>query len=176
MSVSYALRRGTTEDSIDGVVPQRVARPETPEELAQILAEASRDRQLTVLRGGGSKLEWGRVPDRIDLVIGTERLNRLLAHRYGDMTVTAEAGIPIALLNPQLVEHRHYLPVDSAFDVATVGGMVATNDAGPLRHRYGTPRDLLIGVTLATSDGRLVKAGGAGVKHAAGEDFGQVRT
>jgi glycolate oxidase FAD binding subunit len=174
MSVSHALRQGTTEDSIDGVVPQRVARPETPEELAQILAEASRDRQLTVLRGGGSKLEWGRVPDRIDLVIGTERLNRLLAHRYGDMTVTAEAGMPFALLNRRLAEHRQYLPVDSAFDVATVGGIVATNDAGPLRHRYGTPRDLLIGVTLATSDGRLVKAGGSVVKNVAGYDLGKL--
>ncbi len=69
MTVSHALRQGTAADAIDGVVPQIVALPESPEELAQILAAASLDRQLTVLRGGGSKLEWGRVPDRIDLVI-----------------------------------------------------------------------------------------------------------
>ena len=174
MGVSQALRHGSARDAIDGVVPQIVALPESPEELAKILAVASQDRQLTVLRGGGSKLEWGRVPDRIDLVIGTEKLDRLLAHRYGDMTVTAQAGMPLALLNRRLAEHRQYLPVESAFAAATVGGIVATNDAGPLRHRFGTPRDLLIGVTLAMTDGRLVKAGGTVVKNVAGYDLGKL--
>ncbi len=174
MSVLEALRHGTVEDAIDGVVPHRVALPDSPEELAQILAEASRDRQLTVLRGGGSKIEWGRVPERVDLVIGTAKLNRLLAHRFGDMTVTAQAGMPLALLNRHLAEHRQYLPVESAFDHATIGGIVASNDAGPMRHRFGTPRDLLIGVTLAMTDGRLVKAGGTVVKNVAGYDLGKL--
>ena len=65
--------------------------------------------------------------------------------------------MPLALLNQRLAEHRQYLPIESAFAGATIGGIVATNDAGPLRHRFGTPRDLLIGVTLAITDGRLVK-------------------
>jgi glycolate oxidase FAD binding subunit len=168
------VRPGTAEDAIDGVTPQRVALPDSPEEFAHLLAEASRDRQLTVIRGGGSKLEWGRVPERIDLVIGTAKLNRLLDHRYGDMTVTVQAGMPIESLNRLLAEHRQYLPLESAFDAATVGGIVATNDAGPMRHRFGTPRDLLIGVTLAMTDGRLVKAGGTVVKNVAGYDLGKL--
>jgi glycolate oxidase FAD binding subunit len=174
MSVSQSLRHATGEDAIDGVVPRHVGHPETAEECAQILADASRDRQLTVLRGGGSKLGWGRVPARVDLVIGTDRLNRLLAHRHGDMTVTAQAGLPLAELNRQLAEHRQYLPLESAFDRATIGGVVATNDAGATRHRFGTPRDLLIGVTLAMTDGRLVKAGGTVVKNVAGYDLGKL--
>ena len=174
MSVSEALRQGTAEDAIDGVVPVRVALPESPEDFASVLADASRQRQLTVLRGGGSKLGWGRVAERIDLVIGTAKLNGLVAHRYGDMTVTAQAGMPLATLNRRLAEHRQYLPIDSAFDEATVGGIVATNDAGPMRHRFGTPRDLLIGVTLALTDGRLVKAGGTVVKNVAGYDLGKL--
>jgi glycolate oxidase FAD binding subunit len=174
MSVSESLRQAAGEDAIDGVVPRHVALPESSEELAQILAEASRDRQLTVLRGGGSKLGWGRTPDRVDLVIGTAKLNRLLAHRHGDMTVTAQAGMPLADLNRALAEHRQYLPVESAFDDATIGGIIATNDAGPMRHRFGTPRDLLIGVTLAMTDGRLVKAGGTVVKNVAGYDLGKL--
>jgi glycolate oxidase FAD binding subunit len=173
MSVSQALRQGNLRDAVGGVVPPVVALPQRPEELAQILAAASLDRQLTVLRGGASKLEWGRTPDRVDLVIGTEKLDRVLAHRYGDMTVTAQAGVPLASLNRRLAEHGQYLPVESAFDHATVGGIVATNDAGPLRHRFGTPRDLLIGVTLAMTDGRLVKAGGTVVKNVAGYDLGK---
>jgi len=174
MSVSEALRAGTAADAIDGVVPRHVALPESAEELAQLLAGASRGRQPTVLRGGGSKLEWGRVPSHVDLVIGIEKLNRLLAHRHGDMTVTAEAGMPLGDLNRRLAEHRQHLPVESAFEAATIGGIVATNDAGPMRHRFGTARDLLIGVTLAMTDGRLVKAGGTVVKNVAGYDLGKL--
>jgi glycolate oxidase FAD binding subunit len=172
--VSQTLRQATGQDAIDGVIPRLVALPGSPEELAQILADASRDRQLIVLRGGGSKLGWGRVPSRVDLVIGTEKLNRLLAHRHGDMTVTAQAGMPLAELNRRLAEHRQYLPIESAFEPATIGGIVATNDSGPTRHRFGTPRDLLIGVTLAMTDGRLVKAGGTVVKNVAGYDLGRL--
>jgi len=174
MSVSQALRQGTAHDAVDGAVPPVVARPESPEELAQILAAASLDRQQTVLRGGATKLEWGRLADRVDLVIATEKLDRLLAHRYGDMTATVQAGMPLAALNRRLAEHRQYLPVESAFDHATIGGIIATNDAGPMRHRFGTPRDLLIGVTLAMTDGRLVKAGGTVVKNVAGYDLGKL--
>jgi glycolate oxidase FAD binding subunit len=73
-----------------------------------------------------------------------------------------------------LGRHRQWLPIDGAGEQATVGGAVATNDAGPLRHRYGTPRDLLIGIRLATPDGRLVKAGGNVVKNVAGYDLGKL--
>jgi glycolate dehydrogenase FAD-binding subunit len=80
----------------------------------------------------------------------------------------------LASLNRRLAEHGQYLPIESAFEHATVGGVVATNDAGPMRHRFGTPRDLLIGVTLAMADGRLVKAGGTVVKNVAGYDLGKL--
>ena len=174
MGVSQALRQGSVHDAVDGIVPPVVALPESPEELAKILAAASLDRQSTVLRGGATKLEWGRLADRIDLVIGTEKLDRLLAHRYSDMTATVQAGVTLAALNRRLAEHGQYLPVESAFDRATIGGIIATNDAGPMRHRFGTPRDLLIGVTLAMTDGRLVKAGGMVVKNVAGYDLGKL--
>lgn len=174
MGVTQALRQGSPEDAVDGVVPPVVAVPESPEELAQILAAAALDNQLTVVRGGGSKIGWGRVAARVDLVIGTQKLDQLLAHRYGDMTVTAQAGMSLAFLNRRLAEHGQYLPIESAFEQATVGGIVATNDAGPMRHRFGTPRDLLIGVTLAMTNGRLVKAGGTVVKNVAGYDLGKL--
>ena len=148
MGVSQALRQGSVHDAVDGIVPPVVALPESSEELAKILAAASLDRQSTVLRGGATKLEWGRLADRVDLVIGTEKLDRLLAHRYSDMTATVQAGVTLAALHRRLAEHGQYLPVESAFDRATIGGIIATNDAGPMRHRFGTPRDLLIGVTL----------------------------
>jgi len=173
MSAPATIRPGSAGDAIDDVVPRHVVQPESPEELAQVLAGAARDHEATVLRGGGTKLAWGRVPARVDLVVETTRLDGLVAHRYGDMTATAQAGMPLAALNRSLADHGQYLPVDSAFEGTTVGGMIATNDAGPLRHRFGTPRDLLIGITLAMTDGRLVKAGGTVVKNVAGYDLGK---
>ena len=161
-------------DPVDGVAPHRVAIPENQAQLAATLAEASRDRQQTVIRGGGTKLDWGRRPAAVDLLISTARLDRLVAHRHGDLTATVQCGMPLKRLNAALRAHGQWLPVESAFDAATVGGIVATNDAGPSRHRNGTPRDLVIGITLALTDGRLVKAGGTVVKNVAGYDLGKL--
>ena len=161
---------------VDGIEPAAVVTPGTVEELAATLAAAAAARQATVISGGGTKLSWGRTPARVDLVISTGRLTRLVAHRYGDLTATIESGARLADVNRQLATHGQWLPLDSAFADATIGGIVASNDSGPLRHRFGTPRDLLIGVTLTLADGRMVKAGGTVVKNVAGYDLGRLVT
>jgi glycolate oxidase FAD binding subunit len=168
------MRQGSAADAVDGVVPRQIVEPADASELAAALQAASRDKQITVLRGGGTKLGWGRPPSSIDLLVSTAKLNSLLVHRHGDMTATAHAGTSLAQLNRELARHGQWLPIDSAFDAATIGGIVATNDSGPVRHRYGTPRDLLIGVTFALTDGRIVKAGGHVVKNVAGYDLGKL--
>lgn len=159
---------------IDGITPLSVATPPDGEAFAATLAMATQARRATVISGGGTKLAWGRPPAQLDLLVSTAKLNRLVAHRYGDLTATIEAGATLAETNRQLARHGQWLPVDSAFDEATIGGLVATNDSGPLRHRFGTPRDLLIGVTLALADGQVVKAGGTVVKNVAGYDLGRL--
>ena len=151
-----------------------VHEPDTPEKLAAVLAEASRARQSTVISGAGTKLEWGRAAGQVDCLLTTSRLTRIVAHRHGDLTATIQAGAALTRVNRQLAVRGQWLPIDTAFDEATIGGIVATNDAGPLRHRFGTPRDLLIGVTLALTDGRIVKAGGHVVKNVAGYDLGRL--
>jgi glycolate oxidase FAD binding subunit len=165
---------GSAGDAVDGVVPRQIVEPADAAELGATLRTASREKQATVFRGGGTKLGWGRVPSSIDLVVSTARLNTLLVHRHGDMTATVHAGLTLDHVNRELARHGQWLPIDSAFDAATIGGIVATNDSGPVRHRYGTPRDLLIGVTLALTDGRIVKAGGHVVKNVAGYDLGKL--
>jgi len=168
------MRQGSAADAVDGVVPRQIVEPADANELAATLHAASRDKQVTVLRGGGTKLGWGRRAAAIDLVVSTAKLNTLLVHRQGDMTANIESGARLSNVNRQLAHHGQWLPIDSAFDEATIGGVVATNDSGPLRHRFGTPRDLLIGVTLAMTDGRLIKAGGKVVKNVAGYDLGRL--
>jgi glycolate oxidase FAD binding subunit len=152
----------------------QIAEPQSPEELAGVLAAASRERRTVVLRGGATKLDWARPAPEPDLSVAMTRLNRLIAHRHGDLTATVQAGTTLADFNRELGRYRQWLPVESAFDGATIGGVVATNDCGPLRHRSGTPRDLLIGITLALTDGRIVKAGGHVVKNVAGYDLGKL--
>jgi glycolate oxidase FAD binding subunit len=168
------VRAGKDADRIDGVRPRLVVEPRSGEELAALLSWASRERLTVVVRGGGTKLGWGRVPAPIDLVLGTRQLNRVLAHADADLTATVEAGATIDEVNTALGRHGQWLPIDPAGEGSTIGGAIATNDAGPLRHRYGTPRDLLIGIRLATTDGRLVKAGGHVVKNVAGYDLGKI--
>jgi glycolate oxidase FAD binding subunit len=173
MSTVDSLRAGTAADRVDGELPPQVAEPDTPQAFAEALKHASSERLSTVISGGGTKLSWGRPPATVDLVVNTSRLNRLIAHRHGDLTATVQAGMKLGDLNVALSGERQWLPIDSAFNEATIGGVVATNDSGPSRHRHGTPRDLVIGITLALTDGRLVKAGGTVVKNVAGYDLGK---
>ena len=167
-------RLAQASDAIDGVQPRFVVEPESPEALAAVLAWSAKERMSVVLRGSGTKLGWGRRPDAVDLVVSTRRLNRVLTHQHGDLTATIEAGAVLRGANVELARHRQWLPLDASFAHATIGGTLATNDSGPLRHRHGAPRDLLIGIHLATSDGRLVKAGGNVVKNVAGYDLGKL--
>jgi len=171
--MASTVRQGSANDAVDGVVPRQVVEPENAADLAEALSSATRDRLVTVVRGGGTKLGWGRTAVAIDRVVSTVRLNTHIVHRHGDLTATAHAGVTLKQLNQQLARYGQWLPIDSAFEGATIGGIVATNDAGPLRHRFGTPRDLLIGVSLAMPDGRLIKAGGHVVKNVAGYDLGK---
>ena len=150
--ITATIRPGSAGEAVDGVVHRQIVEPPDANELAVDRKRCPRE-DLT--------RSWPAAA--IDLVVSTAKLNTLLVHRHGDMTATAHAGVSLAQFNRELARHGQWLPIDSAFDAATIGGIVATNDSGPVRHRYGTPRDLLIGVTLALTDGRIVKAGGSPV-------------
>jgi glycolate oxidase FAD binding subunit len=151
--------------------------PASASDVAAALKRASDARQSIVIRGAGTKDAWGRPAGRIDAVLDMRRMNRILAHEHGDMTATIEAGAALADVNRALAIHGQMLPLDPPFaDRATIGGLLATNDSGPLRHRYGTPRDLVIGIQLATTDGVLSKAGGQVVKNVAGYDLSKLVT
>jgi glycolate oxidase FAD binding subunit len=151
--------------------------PANAAEVAAALQRASEARQSIVIRGAGTKSGWGRPASRVDAILDMRRMNRILAHEHGDMTATIEAGASLRDVNAALAIHGQTLPLDPPFaDRATIGGLLATNDSGPLRHRYGTPRDLVIGIQLATTDGVLSKAGGQVVKNVAGYDLSKLVT
>ncbi|MBD1910955.1 MULTISPECIES: FAD-binding oxidoreductase [unclassified Leptolyngbya] len=175
--LSEPLQQTFTEALRPDCQPEAVVYPESQEALAEIVTWASRDQVRLLPIGNGSKLKWGGLADGIQVIVSTERLNRVLDHAVGDMTVTVEAGISFQTLQETLAQTNQFFSIDPAYpEVATLGGIVATADAGALRHRYGGIRDLLIGLSLVRSDGQVAKAGGRVVKNVAGYDLMKLMT
>jgi glycolate dehydrogenase FAD-binding subunit len=171
------LRPGTSADAIDGLVPQKVIEPGTEQEVADALRVASEAGLHVVPRGGGTKLGWGNPPRAAELVLSTRRLNRVLEHAWADLVVAVEAGTTVAALQQALAEHGQQLALDALWpERSTIGGLLATNDNGVLRIRYGALRDLIIGATIALPDGTLAKSGGKVVKNVAGYDLQKLST
>ena len=100
-------------------------------------------------------------------------LDRILEHEAGDLTCTVEAEIRLSALQEALAPHGQMLALDPPGD-PTVGACLAANLSGPRRHRYGTMRDLVIGVTVVLPDGTVANAGGKVVKNVAGYDLGKL--
>ena len=165
-------RAGKSEDAVQGVVPRLVLEPSTVEEATAAVARCASDRLAVVFVGGGTDLGLGARPFRLDAVIRTGALSRLVDHAPADQVVTAEAGMTLAALGEALALHRQRLALDAPLPGrATVGGVVAANAFGPRRTRFGGARDLVLGVSLVRADGVAAKGGGKVVKNVAGFDL-----
>ena len=161
--------------TIDGVTPDATVSPSTREELAAHLHEADAQHKKVAPVGGGTQLDLGMPPPRIDLAIETTGLNRIVEYEPADLTVTVEAGMRLAELQSILGEQGQLLALDPPLEpTATIGGAIATNASGPLRFAYGTARDLVIGTWVANPDGTVTHAGGRVVKNVAGYDLNKL--
>jgi glycolate oxidase FAD binding subunit len=145
--------------------------PQTIEALATIVRQASQQQWRILICGNASKINWGKITQDIQLIVSTQKCDRLIEHAVGDLTVTVEAGMKLADLQSKLRSHHQFLPLDSHYPDATLGGIVATADAGSWRQRYGGVRDLLLGLSFIRADGEIAKAGGRVVKNVAGYDL-----
>jgi glycolate oxidase FAD binding subunit len=146
--------------------------PNSQEELAEVMTCANQQKWRMLLAGQGSKLGWGGLVKEPQVLLSSQRLDRLIDHAVGDLTVTVEAGMPFAKLQAMLAKEGQFLPLDPTYsDRATLGGIIATADTGSLRQRYGGVRDLLLGLSFSRADGQMAKAGGRVVKNVAGYDL-----
>lgn len=160
-----------------GKSPSCIVYPRTQQQLAAVLAKAYANNWRVLPCGSGSKLSWGGLAKGVDVVVSTERINQLIEHAVGDLTVTVEAGMKFWDLQALLAKSRQFLALDpTAPESATIGGIVATGDTGSLRQRYGSVRDQLLGVTFVRADGEIAKAGGRVVKNVAGYDLMKLLT
>jgi glycolate oxidase FAD binding subunit len=168
------VRPATEADAVDGVRAELVVEPASVEEAGQALRAAHRAGKKVVVVGGGSKLGLGNPPERAELLLSTARLDRVLEHAAGDLVVKVQAGARLADLQAALAPAGQWLALDPPEPGATVGGMVAANAAGPRRLRYGTVRDLIIGITVVLANGTVAHAGGKVVKNVAGYDLAKL--
>jgi glycolate oxidase FAD binding subunit len=153
--------------------------PTTFEEAARSLARAAEDGQTARVRGAGTKLGWGIPGPDPDVELRTTGLHRILEHNVGDLTAVLEAGVSMEAAQATFASAGQMLALDpplgqGAERAATIGGVFATGDSGPLRHRYGAPRDLVLGVTVALADGTLSRSGGKVIKNVAGYDLAKL--
>ena len=129
-----------------------------------------------LFRGAGTKLDWGRPPAGVEVIVDSGAMDQVLAYNPADATVSVQAGIPLAALQQVLAEHDQWLAVDPpGLDAGiTVGGVFTADDAGPRRLGYGTIRDLVIGATYVLSDGTIGRTGGFVIKNVAGYDMAKL--
>jgi glycolate oxidase FAD binding subunit len=152
--------------------PSCVVYPRSQAELAAVITTANNHKWRVLPCGSGSKINWGGLAKNIDIIVSSDRINQLIEHAVGDLTVTVEAGMKFDQIQEILAKHNQFLALDPAFpDSATIGGIVATADTGSLRQRYGGVRDQLLGITFIRADGQIAKAGGRVVKNVAGYDL-----
>lgn len=158
--------------AVDGVAPEALVEPSTIADLQTILTEASAVDVSVVPVGGGTHMGAGNVPAAYDVALSLGRLDRVVEYEPADLVVTVEAGVRLVDLQELLSTQRQFLPLDPPCDpAATIGGLIAANAYGPLRHAFGTARDWLIGIRVVHADGSLSKSGGRVVKNVTGYDM-----
>ncbi|MFL6352390.1 MAG: FAD-binding oxidoreductase [Bryobacteraceae bacterium] len=149
--------------------------PSSADDLAEALHEAGSNARTVAVIGNGSKHLMSGPVLPSDVVISTAGLRRVLQYEPNDLTISVEAGMPFSELQSILARRKQMVALDPPFSLqATVGGVVASNSNGPMRRGFGTARDLVIGMTFAMLDGKLVKTGGMVVKNVAGLDMGKL--
>jgi glycolate oxidase FAD binding subunit len=156
------------------VTGPEVVAPANVAEVAEVVAAAAVQGRTVLPRGAGTKWHWGGAPTIVDIVLDTWKLRGVTAHEPGDLVATAGAGTALADLQGVLGLHGQRLALEAGSPGATVGGVLATGEAGPLRLRHGTGRDLLIGVEFVRADGVVAHSGGRVVKNVAGYDLGRL--
>jgi len=148
--------------------------PATRDELCSALAAAGEAGTPVRFRGGGTKLGWAPAAPPEAIELSTAGLTQVVEHNAGDLTAVLEAGVPLAEAQALFAKEEQRLALDPPDSGATIGGVVASGDTGPLRGRYGGPRDLVVGMRVALSDGTLAKSGGKVIKNVAGYDIAKL--
>jgi glycolate dehydrogenase FAD-binding subunit len=159
---------------VDGLIPSAIVWPETIEHVAAILQWAQGEKLGVMPRGSATQIGLGNIPQRLDVVLSTRHLAHVGEYDTANFTLTAGAGMTFAQLAQLTAAQTQMLPLQRAFSIATLGGLIAANSYSPKRLRYGGVGDFLLGLRVALPGGQIVHFGGKVVKNVAGYDMGKL--
>lgn len=145
-------------DTVAGRQAGFVAVPGTAEATAALLAMATDKGHVAVARGAGTKLDWGAAPPRVDLLVDTGRLAGVWRHAPEELVAEIGPGTPVRAVQATLARFGQRLAIDPPSPGATLGGVLALDESGPLRYRFGTPCEQLLSVRRVDRAGHLVTA------------------
>lgn len=161
--------------AVDGLAPQCLVLPRSEQEVAAVLRFASEQKLGVIPCRNATKLGFGNTPRRYDIALSLKELNRVWRYEPDDLTVSVEPGMKLGDFQRFLARRGLWIPLDPPGGArASLGGTVAANAQGPLRLKYGAPRDMVLGMRVATTEGKIVKTGGRVVKNVAGYDLGKL--
>jgi glycolate oxidase FAD binding subunit len=165
----------TAAFAVDGLIPSLIVRPGTQDEVAAVVSACAAEGAALVPWGGGTAMGTGNRPERVDVVIRLDRLDRVVEFDPDNLCVTVEAGMPLARLQELIAEKKVLLPLDPAGGAdVTVGGLVAANLSGPRRLQHGTVRDWVLGMRVVLPDGERIRCGGRVIKNVSGYDMNKL--
>ena len=167
-------RPAGSADTVGGRRPGWVVAPGSVDALAAVMRTCHEQELSVVPRGEGSKLDWGQAPSAFDVLLDIGRLAGIYHHYVDDLVVTVGAGTPVRSVQAVLSRSRQRVAIDPASVDATIGGILATGESGPLRLAHGSPKDQLLGIEFVRSDGVIAHSGGRVVKNVAGYDLGKL--
>lgn len=160
---------------IDGLIPQAIVRPTERLHISELLLWASSEHLSVIPKGGGTRLNLGNVPRKVDVVLDLGALDQLIDYQPADMTATVEAGMTLTAFQERLAPGGEFAPLESAQpNRSTIGGILSVGAGGPLSHTYGLPREWLIGLSILGTNGISTKSGGKVVKNVTGYDLNKL--
>lgn len=159
--------------SIHDQVPKAAVFPDTYEEVSRVVKYCSKNKLSIVPYGSGTKVSLWNSPDSYDVALGLEKLSKIVCHNEVDFIVTVQAGAKLEDVQKQLLEKDQFIALDPPLTEqgATIGGIISSNDSGPLRLRYNTCREQILEVKVVRADGEIVRGGAKVVKNVAGYDL-----
>jgi D-lactate dehydrogenase (cytochrome) len=172
LSTSQAMREhhGRDESSFDPMLPDAVVFAHTTEEVAATVALCNQHKVPVIPYGTGTSLEGHILALSGGLSIDLLQMNRVIAVHAQDLTVTVQPGVTRKQLNVEIKDTGLFFPIDPGAD-ASLGGMAATRASGTNAVRYGTMRENVLGLTVVTAEGKVIKTGTRAKKSSAGYDL-----